>query len=58
MKYRRRIDPHEDTCGLRAFLEKTACNAPFGLLVTRQDDVQIAGPWVIPIARSSFLWLR
>ena len=58
VKYRRRIDPHEDTCGLRAFLEKTVYNAPFGLLVTLQDDVAIADPRVIPISLSSLLWLR
>jgi len=58
VKYRRRIDPHEDTRGLRAFLEKTVYNAPFGLLVTLQDDVAIADPRVIPISLSSLLWLR
>ncbi len=58
VKYRRRIDPHEDTRGLRAFLEKTVYNAPFGLLVTLQDDVVIADPRVIPISLSSLLWLR
>jgi hypothetical protein len=58
VKYRRRIDPHEDTRGLRAFLEKTVYNAPFGLLVTLQDDVVVADPRVIPISLSSLLWLR
>ncbi len=58
VKYRRRIDPHEDTRGLRAFLEKTVYNAPFGLLVTLQDDVAVADPRVIPISLSSLLWLR
>lgn len=58
VKYRRRIDPHEDTRGLHAFLEKTVYNAPFGLLVTLQVDVQITDPRVIPISLSSFLWLR
>src|SRR5205807_4759163 len=37
VKYRRRIDPHEDTRGLRAFLEKTVYNAPLGLLITLED---------------------
>jgi predicted AAA+ superfamily ATPase len=58
VKYRRRIDPHEDTRGLRAFLEKTVYNAPFGLLVTLHDDVVVADPRVIPISLSSLLWLR
>jgi hypothetical protein len=51
VKHRRRIDPQEDTRGLRAFLEKTAYNAPFGLLVTLQDDVQIADPRKAPSAQ-------
>jgi hypothetical protein len=33
VKYRRRIDPHRDTLGLRSFIEKAHYNAPFGLLV-------------------------
>jgi predicted AAA+ superfamily ATPase len=58
MKYRRRIDYHEDTRGLRAFLEKTVYNAPFGLLVTLDDNVMVPDPRIIPISLSSFLWLR
>lgn len=58
IKYRRRIDPLDDTRGLRAFLEKQVYNAPFGLLVTLDDDVSIADPRIIPISLSSFLWTR
>lgn len=58
VKYRRRIDPHEDTRGLRAFLEKAVYNAPFGLLVTLHDDVSIPDPRIVPISLSSLLWLR
>lgn len=58
VKYRRRIDYHEDTRGLRAFLEKTVYNAPFGLLVTLNDDVTIPDPRIIPISLSSFMWIR
>lgn len=58
VKYRKRIDPHEDTRGLRAFLEKTGYNAPLGLLVTLADDVQVPGPRIVAISLSSFLWLR
>ncbi len=58
VKYRRRIDPHEDTRGLRAFLEKTVYNAAFGLLVTMEDDVVVYDPRIIPISLSSLLWLR
>jgi predicted AAA+ superfamily ATPase len=58
VKYRKRIDPHEDTRGLRAFLEKTVYNAPFGLLVTLDDDVIVHDPRIIPISLSSLLWVR
>ena len=58
VKYRQRIDPHEDTRGLRAFLEKTVYNAPLGLLVTLADDVVVPDPRIIPISLSSLLWLR
>lgn len=58
VKYRKRIDYHEDTRGLRAFLEKTVYNAPFGLLVTLEDEVVIPDPRIIPISLSSFLWIR
>jgi len=58
VKYRRRIDPHEDTRGLRAFLEKTVYNAPLGLLVTLDDRVTLPDPRIVPISLSSFLWLR
>jgi predicted AAA+ superfamily ATPase len=58
VKYRRQIDPHEDTRGLRAFLEKTVYNAPLGLLVTLCDDVRVQDPRIVPISLSSLLWLR
>lgn len=58
VKYRRHIDPHGDTIGLRAFLEKSVYNAQFGLLVTLEDDVQVTDPRIIPISLSSILWLR
>jgi predicted AAA+ superfamily ATPase len=58
VKYRKRIDPLDDTRGLRAFLEKQVYNAPFGLLVTLEDNVEIPDPRIIPISLSSFLWVR
>jgi predicted AAA+ superfamily ATPase len=58
VKYRRSIDPFDDTRGLRAFLEKTVYNAPFGLLVTLEDDMTVRDPRIIPISLSSLLWLR
>lgn len=58
VKYRRRIDPIEDTRGLVAFLERSVHNAPFGLLVTLDDDVQLRDPRIVPLSLSSLLWLR
>jgi hypothetical protein len=58
VKYRRRIEAHEDTLGLRAFLQKTVYNAPFGVLVTLEEDVRVPDPRIVPIALSSLLWLR
>lgn len=58
VKYRRRIDPGDDTRGLRAFLEKTAYNAHFGLLVTLEDGVRVPDPRIVPISLSNLLWMR
>ncbi|MBM4334115.1 MAG: ATP-binding protein [Deltaproteobacteria bacterium] len=58
VKYRRRIDPHDDTRGLRAFLERTVYNAPFGLLVTLEDDVHVPDPRIVPISLSALLWMK
>lgn len=58
VKYRKRIDEHEDTLGLRAFLEKSVYNAPFGLLITLNEDVKISDPRIIPLPLSTFLWLK
>lgn len=57
-KYRKRIDVHEDTRGLRSFLEKTVYNAPFGILVTLEDGVVVSDPRIITISLPAFLWTR
>jgi predicted AAA+ superfamily ATPase len=58
VKYRNRVDSPQDTLGLRAFLEKSVYNAPFGLLVTMRDGVTVTDPRIIPISLSSLLWIR
>ncbi len=58
VKYRKRIDPHADTLGLRAFLEKTVYNAPLGVLVTLEDAVRVPDPRIVPISLSALLWMR
>ena len=58
VKYRRRIDPHRDTVGLRSFLERTHYNAPFGVLVTMGDDTVVPDPRIIPVSLPSLLLAR
>ncbi len=58
VKYRRRIDTHRDTLGLRSFLEKTHYNAPFGVLVTMLEDVTMPDPRIIPVSLRSLLLAR
>ena len=58
VKFRRRIDPHRDTRGLRSFLETTAYNAPFGVLVTRDEDVQLDDSRIVPVSLRALLWMR
>ena len=56
VKYRRRINVHTDTLGLRAFLEKAHYNAPFGLLVTMDDDVAVPDPRSSPSPSDRCCW--
>lgn len=58
VKYRQHIDPHRDTLGLRSFLEKTVYNAPFGILVTMHDDVDVPDPRIISLSLPSLMLLR
>jgi len=58
VKYRRYIDGHRDTIGLRSFIEKTVYNAPFGILVTLDDNVMIDDPRIVAMPLSSILLFR
>jgi predicted AAA+ superfamily ATPase len=58
VKYHRRIDPHRDTLGLRSFLEKTHYNAPFAVLVTMLEDVEVPDPRIVPVSLRSLLLAR
>jgi predicted AAA+ superfamily ATPase len=58
IKYRRQIDSMRDTLGLRAFIEKAANNAPFGLLITREDAQAPADPRIITIPLRALLIVR
>lgn len=57
VKYRRRID-HSDTRGLRAFIEKSHYHAPFGLLVTLDDEPGSDDPRIVSLPLPSLLLLR
>ncbi|MFN8454908.1 MAG: hypothetical protein U0401_09620 [Anaerolineae bacterium] len=58
IKYRQRIDGYRDTLGLRAFIEKTVYNAPFGILITLTDEVSIPDPRIVALPLSSLLLMR
>lgn len=58
IKYRLRIDEHQDTLGLRSFIEKTVYNAPFGILVTFLDDVEVRDPRIVTLPFTSLLMMR
>ncbi len=58
VKYRRRIDAHRDTLGVRSFLERTHYNAPFGILVTMLEDATVPDPRIVPVSLRSLLLLR
>ena len=58
VKYTQRIDPHRDTLGLRAFVEKTVYNAPFGVLVTMNDNVELTDPRIVAVSLRSLLLMR
>lgn len=58
VKYRQAIDLQRDTLGLRAFIEKTVNNAPFGILVTVEEGVEIRDPRIVALPLSSLLLMR
>lgn len=58
VKYRQVIDPQRDTLGLRAFIEKTVNNAPFGVLITLEDGVEMRDPRIVTLPLSSLLLMR
>ena len=57
VNYRRSIDPVGDTRGIRAFVEKPAKRAPFGLLITRGDGLAIDDPRIVSMPLSTFMLL-
>lgn len=57
VKYRRTAG-WSDTAGLRTFIEKAPHNAPFGLLVTREDTPPVEDPRIITLPLPSLLVVR
>jgi predicted AAA+ superfamily ATPase len=58
VKYQKRIDPLRDTESLRAFIEKTVNNAPFGLLIVQADGVYTDDPRIVSLPLSTLMMLR
>lgn len=58
IKYRKVIDTMRDTLGLRVFIEKAVNNAPFGLLITREDEATVSDPRIICLPLKSLLLVR
>lgn len=57
VKYRRRVT-HDDTIGLRAFVEKAVYRAPFGVLITQGDDPGSDDPRIVSLPLSTLLLMR
>ena len=58
IKYRRRIDPLQDTLGIRSFIEKSVNNATFGVLITQDDAGTVDDPRIVCMPLSSFMLIR
>lgn len=58
VKYQRSLDTLSDTEGLRAFIEKAANKAAFGLLITQVEDVKIVDPRIIALPLSTLMLLK
>jgi predicted AAA+ superfamily ATPase len=57
VKYQSSLNEN-DTAGLRAFIEKTAYNALFGILVTRHEKFQSRDPRIVTLPLSTLLMLN
>jgi predicted AAA+ superfamily ATPase len=57
VKYRSRITP-DDVRGLQSFIEKPVYRAPFGLLITRNEERATDDPRIISLPLSSLLFMR
>lgn len=58
IKYRKRLDPIDDTEGLKRFMEKSGNRSSFGLLVTREDGEPDPDPRIVRLPASSLMLMR
>lgn len=58
VKYQRRIDPLGDTEAIRTFIERTANNAPFGLLITLTPVDSVVDQRIITLPLSDLMLIR
>ncbi|MBN2208889.1 MAG: DUF4143 domain-containing protein [Candidatus Coatesbacteria bacterium] len=58
IKYQRTIDAQRDIHALRCFLGSPLYNAPFGILVTMLDGVEIPDPRIVALPLSSLLLVK
>ena len=58
IKYQRRIDPVRHTHGILRFIERSINRAPFGLLITQDDAVELDDPRIVTMPLSTFMLLR
>lgn len=58
VKYKRVIDRLQDTRGLRAFLDKSANMAPFGVLITQVDSEAVLDPRIVTLPLATLTLLR
>ena len=57
VKYRKKVD-FSDIHGLLNFIERPHYNAPFGLLITQTESIEINEPRIVQIPLSTFLLMR
>ena len=57
VKYQRSIDQLRDTLGIRAFVEKPANRAPFGLLITQTDTPPMDDPRIVTMSLATSMLL-
>ncbi|MCP4662548.1 MAG: ATP-binding protein [bacterium] len=58
VKYRHKVDPRRDVAGLCSFVDKEVNQAPFGILLTLGDGVEMRDPRIVAVPLASLLLMR